>query len=42
MIGDDFLDAGTTARIETLYASVRRQPRWLDDLVVLTRGLTGA
>jgi len=42
MMGDDFIDAGTTAQIETLYASVRRQPLWLDGRVALTRGRTGA
>ena len=38
--GDYFVDDRTTEQLETLGASVRFKPLWLDDLVTIARGLT--
>ena len=40
--GDIFVDDGITSQIEALGASVLFKPLWLDDLLALARGLTGA
>ena len=38
--GDYFVDDHLTEQLETLGASVRFKPLWLDDLVTIARGLT--
>ena len=38
--GDYFVDDRITEQLETLGASVRFKPLWLDDLVTIARGLT--
>ena len=40
--GDYFVDDRITEQLETLGASVRFKPLWLDDLVTIVRGLTGS
>ena len=40
--GDYFLDDQNTSQIESLGASVRFKPIWMDELVALARGLTAA